>query len=151
MRTATNSMPYCGPAMGRTSSLETEKGEVLVWSIAEGRITRRLNQGSPVHALIFAPDGKQVIAAGGEHFEAARSSVVRKWNLEDGSFEDWRAFGNESIGLLAADAGKSVVAVAPPATLLALPQVDIKGHMRGLDGRIGGSYFTYIFSFLLLN
>jgi WD40 repeat protein len=85
----------------------TEKGEVLIWSISDNRIVRRLNQGSPVHALALL-NGKELLAAGGNHFENLQSAVVRKWNLNNGSSEEWTGMANDSVLYLRVNPNKDL-------------------------------------------
>jgi len=94
---------------GERLFIGTEKGEVLIWSIPDRRIVRRLNQGSPVHAVVSLGSDKEILAAGGNHSETSNSAVVRKWNLEKGTFEEWLGMENDSVVLVRADVGKNLV------------------------------------------
>jgi WD40 repeat protein len=89
----------------------TEKGDVLIWSISENRIVRRLNQGSPVHALallLALLNDKELLTAGGNHFGIFQSAVVRKWNLDNGSFEEWTGMANDSVLYLRVNLSKDL-------------------------------------------
>src|SRR5437764_11262279 len=88
----------------------TEKGELIIWGIAEQRILQRFNQGSPVHAVVALADGQHGVAAGGPHTGKAQGCVVRNWNLETGTFEQWQGGGGESILRLAYDPVAGLVA-----------------------------------------
>jgi WD40 repeat protein len=90
----------------------TEKGEILVWNISLGRITQRLKQQGPVHALVLINNDREVIAAGGEHAGDIQSSIVWKWNLENGTHEKWNEKGEDAFLLMATDAEKNLVAAS---------------------------------------
>src|SRR5262249_53296547 len=94
----------------RRLAIGTEKGEVLLWDIAEGRVTRRFNQTAPVHAVTWLDD-HQLIAAGGAHV-GAHSSVVRKWDVESGGFEDFDSPGANTVLRVATDPARRLLAAS---------------------------------------
>src|ERR1041384_3615621 len=55
-----------------------ESGKLIVWNIAERRIIKELDQGSPVHCVVALNDPDVFIAAGGPHAGPTSSAAVRK-------------------------------------------------------------------------
>jgi WD40 repeat protein len=88
----------------------TEKGELLVWGVGERRIIRKFSQGGPIHAVIMLKDGRRVLAGGGEHTGIARPGVLRLWDLETGSSEDWQGATRGSVMFLSYDSASGLVA-----------------------------------------
>jgi WD40 repeat protein len=86
-------------ADGKRLFIGTEKGGILVWSIPENHIVQRLNQGSPVHALVLLANDKEILASGGNHFADLKSAVIRKWNLENGAFEEWSGMADDCVNI----------------------------------------------------
>lgn len=79
-------------ALARTSDgqfaiIGTEKGDVIVWSFASQKIERTFHQPSAVHFVVTLRDPRFVVAAGSNH-HSPRVSLVRKWNITDGTFTD---------------------------------------------------------------
>jgi len=66
----------------------TEKGEIIVWGVPERKIIRKFNQGSPIHKLVSLGDGRHVVAGGGAHVGPKHFGVVRRWDLDSGSFQE---------------------------------------------------------------
>lgn len=119
----------------------TEKGELIIWGVAEQRILLRFNQGSPVHAVVALRDGHHVVAAGGPHTGQAQGCVVRNWNLETGTFEQWQGAGSESALRLAYNPATGLVASSNMSGRVAVWEVntgklvatwDLKGVSEGL-------------------
>src|SRR5205085_5955272 len=106
-------------ADGRRVVVGTEKGEVVVWNVAAGRVERRLVQGAPVHGVVALAEPRYVVAAGGAHFGSRRTSVIRKWDIERGTFDEWPGVGHESFFELAADPRSGLVAAASVAEHIA--------------------------------
>ena len=50
---------------GRFLIVGTESGKLIIWSIAERRIVKRLDQGSAVHCVMALNDADTFVAAGG--------------------------------------------------------------------------------------
>lgn len=90
----------------------TEKGELLVWGVAERRFVRRFNQGSPIHAVVTLKDGSHVLAGGGAHAGAAQKGVLRSWDLNTGAYEEWAGAERGSIMLLSYDVASGLVAAS---------------------------------------
>lgn len=42
-----------------------DSSRYLVWNVAKGELLNQINHGTPVRALIFAPDGKHIASGGG--------------------------------------------------------------------------------------
>ena len=98
----------------------TEKGDILVWNIAGNRLERTLHQPSAVHFVAALANSRELIAASSNHVEP-RNALVRKWNVETGTFVDLNGIDNASsliafatdndAGLVAATAEKGMVVV----------------------------------------
>jgi WD40 repeat protein len=95
---------------GRRLVVGTEKGEVLVWNLAERRFVRRFQQGSPVHAVVMLKDGTHVLAAGGPHEGATKKGVLRLWDIDAGSYVEWAGAERGSVTLISYDAASGLVA-----------------------------------------
>src|SRR5689334_23845748 len=52
---------------GRYLIVGAESGKLLIWSVAERRIVKQLDQGSPVHCIVALSDADTFVAAGGPH------------------------------------------------------------------------------------
>ncbi|MFL6331967.1 MAG: WD40 repeat domain-containing protein [Pyrinomonadaceae bacterium] len=102
-------MGLASTADGGKLIVGTEKGEVLVWGVAERRFVQRLKQGSPVHAVVMLPDGRHVLAAGGPHDGAAQRGVLRRWDLQTGSYEEWAGAERGSVMLLSYEGATGLV------------------------------------------
>src|SRR5262245_632434 len=87
----------------------TEKGEIIVWGVPERKIIRKFNQGSPIHKLVLLGDGRHVITGGGAHVGPKRSGVVRRWDLDSGSFQEWSGLERDSVIRLAVDRSAGLV------------------------------------------
>lgn len=92
----------------------TEKGELIVWNIDEGRVEKRFKQDSPIHRVKFLNDNHYVIVAGGSHTDVKDSCSLRKWNITNGTFSDFKGCGNYSLFYLATDNESGLVAAANP-------------------------------------
>lgn len=97
---------------GRRLIIGTEKGELLVWGIAERKILKRLYQGSPVHCVAALADPRYVVAAGGPHSKARQFGVARRWDIDAGTFTEWRVPGKSTLLTLSVDAGNGLVAAS---------------------------------------
>lgn len=71
---------------GRFAYIGTEKGEVIVWNLATAHAERTLRQPSPIHHVCGLSD-RYVVTAGSNH-HLPRNTLVRKWNVVDGTFKD---------------------------------------------------------------
>jgi WD40 repeat protein len=105
-------MALAQSADGRRLVIGTEKGEVLVWDIAERRLINRLDQGEPVHAVAVADAPGFIFAAGGRHLGVRRSGLVRRWNLNAGTYTDLQPASSSSILSLATDPASGIVAAS---------------------------------------
>jgi WD40 repeat protein len=106
-------------SLARTSDgsrlvIGTEKGEVIVWSIADRRILKRLQQGSPVHCVAALPEGRFIIAAGGPHIGQSSRGVVRKWDIDAGTFEELKQSSLKTVTALSASETSGIVVAADP-------------------------------------
>lgn len=97
---------------GRRLIIGTEKGELLIWGIAERKILKRLNQGSPIHCVVALADPRYVVAAGGPHSKARQSGVVRKWDIDNGTSTEWKVSGKFTLLALSVEASNGLVAAA---------------------------------------
>jgi len=88
----------------------TEKGELIVWNIAEKQVVARLDQGSPIHSVVMLGDGRHVVAAGGPHAGSKRAGVVRCWDLNSGTSQEWRGLESDTIIELAIDRKSGLIA-----------------------------------------
>ena len=74
----------------------TEKGDILVWNIAANRLERTLHQPSAVHFVVALPSAREFIAAGSNHLKPS-NPLVRKWNVETGTFVDLTGIDADSF------------------------------------------------------
>jgi hypothetical protein len=88
---------------GRFLIVGTESGKLLIWSIAERRIVKQLDQGSAVHCVVALNDADTFVAAGGPHDGPDNRPVIRKWHINTGQSEDWKGLNDASIMSLAYD------------------------------------------------
>src|SRR6185503_7543805 len=88
---------------GRFLIVGTESGKLIIWSIAERRIVKQLDQGSAVHRVVALNDADTFIAAGGPHDGPNNHTVIRKWHINTGESEEWKGLTDGSIMLLAFD------------------------------------------------
>ena len=65
----------------------TEKGDIIVWNVAANRLERTLHQPSAVHYVAALSDPRELIAVGSNHVKP-QHALVRKWNVETGTFVD---------------------------------------------------------------
>ncbi len=88
----------------------TEAGKLLIWGIPENRLLKELNQGSPVHRVAALSDPATIVAAGGPHSAASTLGVIRRWNIETGTFAEWKGAGGNTFITLATDLKNGLVA-----------------------------------------
>jgi hypothetical protein len=117
----------------------TEKGLVVVWNVAEGRVEKNLSQGSPIHEVVSLGDGRRFVAAGGWHSGAAHSSVVREWDIESGTSREWPGVGEETFTLLASDPAAGLVAGATGGLVAGAPGSHVV-VWSARDGRVVASW-----------
>ncbi|HEX3249833.1 MAG TPA: WD40 repeat domain-containing protein [Pyrinomonadaceae bacterium] len=94
---------------GRYLIVGTESGKLLVWSIAERRIVKQLDQGSAVHAIVALNDADTFVAAGGPHSGPTNRAVIRKWHIGTGESEEWNGLTDGSVFSLAFDPKSELV------------------------------------------
>ena len=82
----------------------TERGELLVWGLAERRALRSFKQNSPIHGLVMLADGRRVVTAGGWHMGEMNSGTIGRWDLESGDYEEWPANASGTFYALTSDA-----------------------------------------------
>ena len=82
-----NSVAFCND--GRNLVIGTEKGDIILSNTPDGHVIKRLKQQGPVHAIVVLGNDREIVAGGGDHSEGLHSSLVRKWNLDTGTFVDW--------------------------------------------------------------
>ena len=87
-----------------------ESGKLIVWDIAQKRIVKELDQGSPVHCVVALNDPDACIAAGGPHAGATQSAAVRKWRISTGASEELSGITEGTIVSLAFDPKSELVA-----------------------------------------
>jgi WD40 repeat protein len=73
----------------------TEKGDIIVWNVAANRLERTLHQPSAIHFVVAPANAREFIAAGSNHFKPQKA-LVRKWNVETGTFVDLSGIDSES-------------------------------------------------------
>ena len=98
----------------------TEKGDVIVWNVVANRLERTLRQPSPVQLVAALSDARELIAAGSNRLKP-HNALVRKWNVETGTFVDLTGIDADSqptalavdteAGLLAVTTATGVVVV----------------------------------------
>jgi WD40 repeat protein len=94
---------------GRFLIVGTESGKLLIWSIAERRIVKQLDQGSAVHRVVALNDADTFVAAGGPHDGPNNRAVIRKWHINTGDSEEWKGLTDGSIMSLAFDPKSELV------------------------------------------
>jgi len=88
----------------------TEKGDIIVWNVATNRLERTLHQPSAIHLVAALSDPREVIAAGSNHLKP-QNALVRKWNVENGTFVDLAGIDTNSfVTGLAADPDAGLIA-----------------------------------------
>ena len=94
--------------------IASERGDVIVWNIAQRRVEKRLNQGQPVHYVGALADPQYIVAAGSVHF-GGQKAVVRKWDVETGEVTDLRGLDCDFfVSALAVERAGNLVAAAAP-------------------------------------
>ena len=89
----------------------TEKGDVIVWNVAANRLERTLHQPGPVQLVVALSDARELIAAGSSRLKP-HNALVRKWNVETGTFVDLSGVEADSQPTaLAADTDVGLIAV----------------------------------------
>jgi hypothetical protein len=88
---------------GRYLIVGAESGKLLIWSIAERRIVKQLDQGSAVHSIVALNDADTFVAAGGPHNGPTNRAVIRKWHIGTGESEELKGLTDGSIFTLAFD------------------------------------------------
>jgi WD40 repeat protein len=86
---------------GRFLIVGTESGKLIIWSIAERRIVKQLDQGSAVHCVVALNDADAFVAAGGPHDGPTNRAVIRKWRINTSDSEEWKGLTDGSIMSLA--------------------------------------------------
>src|SRR5262249_54103809 len=66
---------------GRYLIVGAESGKLLIWSLAERRIVKQLDQGSAVHSIVALNDADTFVAAGGPHGGTTNRAIIRKWHI----------------------------------------------------------------------
>ena len=92
-------------------AIGTEKGDILIWNLAAGKLENQFKEGRPIHQIAFTDDGTGVIIAGGNH-TGVHNCLFGKVNISTGQFEEWPGAGNESLMYLSIDYDNSLVATA---------------------------------------
>ena len=100
---------------GRFLIVGTESGKLIIWSIAERRIVKQLDQGSAVHCVVALNDADTFVAAGGPHSGPTNRTVIHKWRISNGESEEWKGLTGGSVFSLAFDP-KSELIVADTIT-----------------------------------
>jgi WD40 repeat protein len=96
----------------------TEKGDVIVWNVTTNRLERTLHQPSAIHFVAALSDPRELIAAGSNHFEP-KNALVRKWNIETGTFVDLTGIDAASYPTaLATDTDAGLIAVTTEAGIV---------------------------------
>jgi WD40 repeat protein len=99
-------------ADGRRLFTGTEKGDIIVWDLATNRVERTLHQPSGVHVVVALSDPREFVAASSDHLKPKRA-LVRKWNVETGTFVDLTGIDTDAdITGLATDTGARLIAAA---------------------------------------
>jgi WD40 repeat protein len=89
----------------------TEKGDIIVWDVAMRRAERTLHQPGPVHLIAALADTGEIIAAGSSHHKPV-NSLVRKWNVNSGTYVDLTGLDADSFpSALAVSTDNSLVGV----------------------------------------
>src|SRR5215510_9371369 len=88
---------------GRFLIVGTESGKLLIWSIAERRIVKQLDQGTAIHCVVTLNDADTFVAAGGPHNDPDNRAVIRKWHINTAEWEEWKGLNDGTIMSLAYD------------------------------------------------
>ena len=92
--------------------IATETGEIIVWNIALGRPERTLRHPSAVHLIAPLAAANEVLAAGSNH-QKPMNTLVRKWNVETGTFVDLAGLEEGAFPMaLATETNTGLAAVA---------------------------------------
>src|SRR5262245_30657408 len=94
---------------GRYLVVGAESGKLIIWSLAERRIVKQLDQGSAVHSIVALNDADTFVAAGGPHAGPTSRAVIRKWHIATGESEEWKGLSDGSIWALAFDPKSELV------------------------------------------
>ena len=90
----------------------TEKGDVIIWNVAGNRRERTLQQPSGIHLVAVLSDPRELIAASSNHVNP-KNALVRKWNIETGTFVDLPGLeSNSQVMALATDSQARLIAAA---------------------------------------
>lgn len=90
----------------------TEKGDIIVWNVTTNQLERTLHQPSGIHFVAALPDSREFIAAGSNHIKP-QNALVRRWNVETGTFVDLTGIDTDSfLTALATDIEAGLIAVA---------------------------------------
>jgi hypothetical protein len=81
---------------GKRLFIATEKGEIVVWDISSHKAERTLRQASPVHFIAALSDPREINAAGSKH-QMSLNALVRKWNVDTGTFVDFAGVDRNSF------------------------------------------------------
>lgn len=96
---------------GRFLIVGTESGKLIIWSVAERRIVKQLDQGSAVHCVVALNDADTFVAAGGPHDGPTNRAVIRKWHINTGDSEEWKGLTEGSIMSLAYEPKSELIVV----------------------------------------
>ena len=88
----------------------TESGKLIIWSIAERKVLKELDQGSAVHCVATLDDPDVFIAAGGSHDASNGRAVVRRWHISSGKSEEFQHLLDGSLFSLTVDNKSKLVA-----------------------------------------
>jgi WD40 repeat protein len=98
-------------ADGKRLFIATEKGEIIVWDIASQRAERTLRQPSADHLVASLGESNEILAVSSNHFSPG-NALVRKWNVETGTFVDLPGVDESSfLSALATDSKTGLAAV----------------------------------------
>jgi WD40 repeat protein len=90
----------------------TEKGAVIIWNVAGNRLEKTLHQPSGIHLVGVLSDPRELIAASSNHVNP-KNALVRKWNVETGTFVDLPGLeSNSQVMALATDTQARLIAAA---------------------------------------
>jgi WD40 repeat protein len=87
----------------------TEKGELIMWGVAERRVVRRFRQNSPIHGIMMLADGRRVVTAGGQHIDPLSPGTIGRWDLETGDYKEWPAGSSGTFYALTNDPGSGYI------------------------------------------
>jgi WD40 repeat protein len=93
-------------------AIGTEKGDLIVWSIADAKLEKQFHEGRPIHQVAFNGNGK-VLIAGGNH-TGVHDCLFGQIDISTGIFSEWPGAGSDSLMYLSLDAaaGQAVTANA---------------------------------------